>query len=214
MHLRNSTGAYLLSLCRGVLGCSIVWCGVAQATPPLMQKLHVMASLQTSFRQLVNGELHTGNLWVSKPNHFRIETKTPWQQILISDGTTFWNYDVDLEQLTISELEHDPQKYPILLFSGSQDNLDDSYDISAYTDEELDVYVLTPKQHNQFFASMTLTFSGEIPSSILIRDAAGQRTEIVFDAPRTNIEISEDLFKFSAPAEVDIVDQRIFAGDS
>ena len=69
-------------------------------------------------------------------------------------------------------------------------------------------------QKNQFFASMTMTFNGEIPASIVIHDAAGQRTEIVFDSPRTNIELSEDLFEFSAPADVDIVDQRTFAGDS
>ena len=50
---------------------------------------------------------------------------------------------------------------------------------------------------------MTMTFNGEIPASIVIHDAAGQRTEIVFDSPRTNIELSEDLFEFSAPADVD-----------
>jgi len=204
MNLRVSAGVFFISL----------WCGVVQATPPLIQKLQTMESLHTTFRQQINGELHTGSLWVSKPNHFRIETDTPWQQILISDGATFWNYDIDLEQLTIADLEHDPQKYPILLFSSTEDNLNDSYDVSAYTDEDHDVYVLTPKKNNQFFTSMTLKFSGEMPSSIIIRDAAGQRTNIIFDSPQTNIELSEDLFEFSAPAGIDIVDQRTVAGDS
>jgi len=204
MHLRNSAGIFFISL----------WYSLAQATPPLMDKLQTMESLHTAFRQQINGELHTGRLWVSKPNHFRIETTSPWQQILISDGTTFWNYDIDLEQLTIADLEHDPQKYPILLLSGTDANLNDNYDVSAYADEELDVYVLTPKEKNQFFASITLTFSGETPLSIIIRDAAGQRTEIIFDSAQTNVELSEDLFEFSAPADIDIVDQRTFAGDS
>jgi outer membrane lipoprotein carrier protein len=204
MRLRSSAGVFIFSL----------WCSVAQATPPLMEKLQAMESLHTAFSQQINGELHTGSLWVSKPSRFRIETTSPWQQILISDGTTFWNYDIDLEQLTIANLEHDPQKYPILLFSGTDANLNDSYHVSSYADEELDVYVLIPKENNQFFASITLTFSGETPSAIIIRDAAGQRTEIIFDSAQTNIELSEDLFEFSAPADTDIVDQRTFAGDS
>ena len=204
MNLRASAGVFLFSL----------WCSVVQATPPLLHKLQAMESLHTAFRQQINGELHTGSLWVGKPNQFRIETNTPWQQILISNGTTFWNYDIDLEQLTIADLEHDPQKYPILLFSGAEANLDDDYHVSGYTDEDHDVYVLTPKKNNQFFAALTLTFNGELPSSIIIRDAAGQRTEILFDSPQTNIELSEDLFEFSAPADIDIVDQRTFAGDS
>ena len=69
-----------------------------------MEKLQAMESLHAAFRQQISGELHTGRLWVSKPNHFRIETNSPWQQILISDGATFWNYDIDLEQLTIADL--------------------------------------------------------------------------------------------------------------
>lgn len=204
MNLRASAGILFVSL----------WCSVLKATPPLIEKLQAMESLHTAFRQQISGELHTGRLWVSKPNHFRIETNSPWQQILISDGATFWNYDIDLEQLTIADLELDPKKYPILLFSGIEGNLIDSYDVSAYTDEDHDVYVLTPKKNNQFFASMMLKFSGEMPASIIIRDAAGQRTDIIFDSPQTNIELSEDLFEFSAPAGIDIVDQRTVAGDS
>ena len=186
------------------------------AVPPLEDKLAGLASITTQFRQQTSRdrEVHVGQLWVKKPNKFRYETTSPWQQSLVSNGETFWNYDADLEQLTIDNLAQDPAKFPILLLSGQSDQIADLYEVEAYADEKYHVYHLSPKTENHYFASVSLVFVDNKPSSIVIRDAMDRFTEITFTETEVNTDLSDEVFEFSAPEGVDIVDQRTIAGDS
>ncbi len=176
----------------------------------LYQKLSVFESLHSTFVQQSSQdpEIYLGELWLAKPNRFRIVTTSPWEQVLVSDGNVFWNYEADLEQLVISSLEQDMLKFPILLFSGTAEELQQTYTINTFADEESEVFYLKPQTDQQVFQSMTLVFTDDVPDSIVIVDAMDQITEITFQNPRLNAPLTPALFKFMAPDGVDVVDQR------
>ncbi len=187
---------------------------VADELEPLHLKLAAFESLHAAFEQQGNEGTHRGELWVARPNLFRIETTTPWRQTLVSDGESFWNYDADLEQLVISSLENDLRKFPILLFASSEEELGHTYNVVSYEDEMAQVYVLEPKSEQRYFQTVTLVFDGQVPSSIIILDAMGQRTQLHFQAPELNPPLAAGLFGFTAPGDTDVVDQRAKPSDS
>ena len=213
MQLQNSPFIVKI-LISAILSLAFLESGLA--TQPLQEKLSKLSSITTDFSQQTSRdrEVFYGRLWIEKPNKFRYETTLPWQQSLVSDGQTFWNYDADLEQLTIDTLEHDPAKFPILLLSGQSEKIEELYNIGAYTDDKHNVYNLQPKSENHYFTSVTLVFRGDVPESIVIRDSMNQFTTITFSNTDVNADLADDLFIFSVPEGVDIVDQRVIAGDS
>ena len=176
----------------------------------LYQKLSAFESLHSTFVQQSSQdqEIYLGELWLAKPNRFRIVTFSPWEQELVSDGSVFWNFEADLEQLIISSLEQDMLKFPILLFSGSKEDLRKTYTINTFADEESEVFVLKPQTDQHVFQSMTLVFTDDVPDSIVIVDAMDQITEITFQNPKLDAQLTPGLFKFIAPDGIDVVDQR------
>ena len=146
---------------------------------------------------------------MEKPNRFRIESSAPWKQTLVSDGIKFWNYDTDLEQLTIDWLEKDLGRFPILVFTGSPDELDKIYNISGQLDQNLAVYQLIPKRENQYFRSIRLTFRDLVPISIVILDVMDNYTEFFFTSTQVNADLADDLFEFSPPDDIELLDRTI-----
>jgi outer membrane lipoprotein carrier protein len=156
---------------------------------------------------------YDGRLWMEKPNRFRVETINPSLQTLVSDGTDFWSYDEDLEQVVISRLNEDLNQVPILLFSSDICSIQEAYNISGYTGESedqllLEHFVLQPLSDLSLFHSLTLSFHLGKPVSITINATTGQLTTVSLDDIALNVVISPDRFNFIAPAGVDVIDDR------
>ena len=178
------------------------------ALPALEEKLSAISTIHTLFRHgTTNDATYYGELWIEKPNRFRIESSAPWKQTLVSDGIKFWNYDADLEQLTIDWLDKDLGRFPILVFTGSTDELDKIYNISSQLDQDLAVYQLIPKRENQYFSSIWLTFRDLVPISIVILDVMDNYTEFFFSSTQVNADLTDDLFEFSPPDDVELLDR-------
>jgi len=178
------------------------------AFPPLEEKLSAISKIHTLFRhETSTDETYYGQLWIEKPNKFRIEASAPWKQTLVSDGSKFWNYDADLEQLTIDWLEEDLRKFPILLFMGATDELDKIYNISGQSDQEFTSYKLVPKKPDQYYRSMRLTFRGLLPVSIAILDVMDNYTEFFFSSTRINFDLKDELFEFFPPDDIELLDR-------
>ena len=178
------------------------------AFPPLEEKLTAISTIHTLFRHETSAdETYYGELWIEKPNKFRIEASAPWKQTLVSDGSKFWNYDADLEQLTIDWLEEDLRKFPILLFMGSTDGIDKIYNISGQSDQELTSYQLVPKKPDQYYRSIRLTFRGLLPVSIAILDVMDNHTEFFFSSTQINSDLKDESFDFFPPDDIELLDR-------
>jgi len=188
---------------------------VMEPAAQLAEKLAAAARLTASFtQQTVDKTLRilqesTGQLWVNPGGKFRIETTGPSDQILVSDGTNFWVYDADLEQVIISRLEADLSQVPVLLLGGNLADIKSAYAVSYYEDEMGENYVLSPMSSESLFTSLSISFQQSIPVRIAILDALGQRTVINLADVKSDHNIPPATFLFTAPPGTDVIDDRL-----
>ncbi len=183
-------------------------------TELLKSRLDGLTSVAGHFEQVtINAENrvvqeNSGRLWVRSPSSFRIETRTPFMQVLVSDGTSFWTYEEDLAQVMIQPLEDDIAQVPILLLGGRASAIVDAYEVSRYEDEAGEKFVLAPRAPGALFESMTIGFEADRPTLISIRDSLGQRTRIDVVDATINEPIDDERFSLEIPEGVDVIDDR------
>ncbi len=209
-----------------------VWTAIVVAIIAMAARASPLAAEDTGYEQALNARLagiesmharfrqftldrnrkftrqQSGELWVEKPDRFRIVTGAPYVQVLVSDGRTFWSYDADLEQVIISDLEKDIREVPILLLGGEARAITGQYRVDYFDDGERDHFVLEPRTANSLFASLTIEFDGEEPAAISIRDNLGQQTRMEFIEPGLNVDPKAGTFRFEPPEDVDVIDDR------
>ena len=185
-------------------------------SPTLAQRLSDMQQFQATFHQTAHddrGQLiqeSEGKVWVSRGNKFRIETYSPFLQIIVSDGTNFWTYDADLEQVVVKPLVSDVKQIPILLFGNPDQSVLEEYEVSQLETEKsaADAYLLEPQSQESLFEVLTLGFSKGEPTYISLRDSLSQTTRIEFSETNTTLPIDEHQFGFKLPEGVDLIDDR------
>ena len=116
----------LSSISAGVLALSFSTVAFAEAAlDSFIKRLDVVSSMETHFEQVTldqSGEVLqslSGTLTVARPGKMRWQTEPPYEQLVVSDGELVWVYDMDLEQVTIRQLEAKLQDTPALLLSGN-----------------------------------------------------------------------------------------------
>jgi len=180
----------------------------------LSSYLSAIATLTGNFQQSISdptnqfSTVYIGTLWISKPKYFRIDTVSPSNQSIVSDGNDFWSYDQDLEQVIVSKLNNDLNQVPILLFSTDIESIKESYDITGYEDGDGEHFLLHPVSDVSLFQSLVLGFRGKVPVSIRINAANGQMTTFKLEQMVINEHIPAEQFSFDAPDNVDVIDDR------
>lgn len=144
-----------------------------------------------------------GRLWVSAPDKFKIETGDPVSQILVSNGKNFWNYDVELESVTVSKL--DISQAPIFFLLKQETDLSQSYFVDAFSDEESRVFILTPKSEDSQLKFLNVKFVHKKLVSLLGKDNMGQSHHYVFKSLKKLHSPDQKLFTFTPPPGVDVL---------
>ncbi|MFZ8977552.1 MAG: outer membrane lipoprotein chaperone LolA, partial [Pseudohongiellaceae bacterium] len=144
------------------------------------------------------------------PDKFRVESHPPLSQTIVSDGSNLWTFDADLEQVIISNLSNSAENIPILFFASNPARLKDSYQVDAFADEELHHFLLIPTAPNANISRVAIAFDGPLPVRLSFQNAMQERTVIKF-VDRTTDTGNEDVFNFSAPDGVDVIDDRLNA---
>ena len=91
-------------------------------------KLSKLVSYSANFSQSIsdiNGkELQrtSGTLTLKTPNMLRWETQLPDETLLIADGTTVWNVDPFVEQVTVMQQQSITQNNPLMLLVSDDDS--------------------------------------------------------------------------------------------
>ncbi|WP_119328706.1 outer membrane lipoprotein chaperone LolA [Cysteiniphilum halobium] len=175
----------------------------------LFKLLTDLKNMHAKFRQsLINPqqgikEISTGELWVSKPSFFKWQVESPQKQMLLSNGQKLWNYDEDLEQVTISEVPKNISQAPyLLLLTGDSKILQKLF---SMTQNGKHTYRLTPKVNDQSLIKyIDITFAGDTPKSMLIQTEVGQSTHIEFYDIST-AKIPTKTYDFTPPKGVDVL---------
>ena len=150
-----------------------------------------------------------GEMHVARPGKLRWIIAPPMEQWLISDGSTLWLYDPDLEQVIIRPFQQSVADTPAMLFGGGADQLEENYSVSVSSSEGGASYILKPLVSTGLYEQITLVFVGETPTQIIIVDSLAQRTDIILSNARRNTALSAEqiaaLFSFIPPPGVDIL---------
>lgn len=156
----------------------------------------------------------TGTFAFQRPNRFRFVYGKPFEQSIVADGQTLWMHDVDLNQVTARKQALVLGSTPAALIAAAPDLsvVQAEYDLQGQPDKDGLQWVLaTPKNKEGQLRSVRVGFRGDSATPTLavldILDNFGQRSELRFDKVEVNPALPADLFRFTPPADADVVRQ-------
>lgn len=191
-----------------VAGLTIATTAYAQTNADLQTKLSNIKSMQAKFNQTVYSEnnkllqTYTGQMEFKKPNSFRWEVLQPDPSLLVTDGKKLWNYDADLEQVTVQKYNENKELTPLSFVLDDPAKLNKNFNIEA---KASDCYKLTPKQENSNFVNVEVCFNDRAIASVNVLDHLGQNSVFEFMQVKNNLSIADHRFSFKPPAGVDVV---------
>lgn len=200
---------------KSLLGLSLLCCvpfalADASAVTELQKRLELASQYGADFDQTVRSnkgkeiQKGKGKFYVKRPNLFRLETKSPQENLIVSDGQTLWFYDPFVSQATASWVKDAVNDTPFVLLTSNEKSHWDQYDVS----QNMDSFVLKPKSKK----SSIKQFDVRIDSNGLLKgfstiERDGQSNLYVLRNIST-ANISSDLFKFNLPKGASLDDQR------
>ena len=189
---------------------------IAGAAEDLQLKLKKIESMQANFTQIVIDELGSeidsskGSFQIERPKKFKWVVSEPYEQEIVSDGVNLWQFDRDIEQINVSNLDDSFDNSPAALLSNAGDTLVNDYLIALVQDEAEGsvIFHLRPKPEESLFESMLMEFKGDDFVAFQVKDNLGQATIVEFSEQKYNQELPEDFFKFIPPVGIDLIDSR------
>jgi len=169
-----------------------------------------LSSLRAEFRQTVSDthgrvlEQAEGKVSLARPGRFRWDYRVP-EQVIVSDGTTIWLYDVELAQVTVRAAGEALAGTPTMLLAGEGDLNADFEITDAGHQDGLDWSRLTPRRTDGDFREVRLGFAGRDLKRMTFLDRLGQTTELEFFRLERNPRFDSSLFRFEPPPGADVV---------
>lgn len=229
---RCGPGAILL----GMIATATIAAAVAAATAAapaagapanaLEGYLSGLDSLSVQFTQTVTdrhgtqGEAGSGRLLVQRPGRFRWDYQpvvpgpaardatgaAARGQLLVADGHDLWYYDRELAQVTVRPVSAAVSSTPIVLLSGSNAQLEQSFQFAAgEAHDGLQWVEVRPRGEQADFSRAELGFAGERLVRMIVHDRLGQTVALTFSDARRNARIDPAEFRFRPPPGVDVI---------
>lgn len=146
-----------------------------------------------------------GKFLFMRPGRFKWDVLKPYVQQIVSNGKEIFQYDPDLNQVTVRKVDQAIGASPAAILFGSG-SLEQSFEVSALPDKESLVWLRAkPKQSDAGFVHVDLGFKDGLPHRIILLDAFGQTTHIELSALVRNPGLSTSNFDFVPPKGADVV---------
>jgi outer membrane lipoprotein carrier protein len=155
-------------------------------------------------------EVTLGRFLIQRPNHFRWQTKQPFEQVIIADGDHLWTYDPELEQVTIQNQQSILADSPLLLLTSSAESLIEAFDIvkvKSKDKQNQQLFALSPKK-NSLFESVHILIEDKKIKEFFLVDTLGGRTGVQFKNAELNQKVDVKEFIFVPPEGIDVIDSR------
>ena len=207
----------------GILSCSLlcvllsVGTATAQSepTPEVLKRLtdftESLKSFSADFVQTVYDVNDTpiqessGNVLLKRPGRFVWNYTQPEPQQIVADGQRVWLYDIELEQVTVSELAEQGAGTPLALLMGDKP-LEQEFELRPLGNSDgIEWVELKPRASDSDFEIVYLGLSGDGLAAMELRDSFGQATQIRFSAFKPDVSIDDEKFRFVPPDGVDVI---------
>jgi outer membrane lipoprotein carrier protein len=199
-------------------------CLNAQQPSPSAQQAHDLAlrvdrhynqlhSLRAGFTETYEGlgvkRTESGTLLLLKPGRMRWDYSSPAGKIFLLDGKFAWFYsrgDSQVQRIPAKEL--DDLRSPLRFLLGHTE-LEKEVNGLAVAHAQNGQFTLTgqPKGQEKRVNRLTLTVTGEgAITGIEVEEADGALTRFTFTSEQPNVQIPADVFHFTAPPGIPVVD--------
>ena len=159
-------------------------------------------------RQIMDSS--SGRFLIKRPDRFRWEILTHYEQTIIADGKSIWSIDVDLEQVTVTDMEDNLVNSPIMLLSRKDAKPGDYFSVQKIESEtDMEMFLLQPLDSSANFEQVRLGFEGGILQLIELYDSLGQITIIRMTNIRNNPVMGNDAFIYQEMPDFDVIDSRL-----
>ncbi len=145
-----------------------------------------------------------GDFYLDRPGKFRWNYESPYEQVIVSDGSRIWIYDVELQQVTVQKQSATLPTTPMALLEDSF-KLHQSFKVSPL-DHHDGVYrlKLESKTSESDFAEIIVGLDAKGLRFMQLHDQFEQVTDIVFSNIESNVKLAKEIFEFIPPEGVDV----------
>jgi outer membrane lipoprotein carrier protein len=146
-----------------------------------------------------------GKFLFMRPGRFKWDVLKPYEQQIVSNGREIYQFDPDLNQVTVRKVDQAIGASPAAILFGSG-SLEQSFEVTALPNKESLTWLRAkPRQPDAGFVHVDLGFKDGIPHRIILLDAFGQTTHVELSALVRNPGLSTSNFDFVAPQGADVV---------
>jgi outer membrane lipoprotein carrier protein len=200
----------VLALCLSLVGAA------AQAGPAddaLKRFVDGAQTLTARFEQTQldeHGEVlakRSGQFDLSRPGRFRWTYDKPYEQLMICDGSKIWNYEPDLQQVTVRDAGQVLKGTPAALLA-QKSLLGDAFAVESGGQKDgADIVKLKPRggEVNSDFQAIELWLKAGVPQRMKFYDALGGNTDIQFSNVKTGVKLDAALFRFTPPKGAEVI---------
>lgn len=182
----------------------------------LVEITRAIENYQASFEQNIQDQFgnskdkSSGHFIIQKPFKFVWQTKSPFEQKIVSNGETLWTFDQDLDQVNIQTLNKAMGNTPVFLLGADAETLQKTFKVKQLIsgDDDAKTFELTPVEQGYAFERMLVLFKQGKLNEILLLDTLGQKTIVEFSEVTQNEALDTSVFEFTVPENVDVVDSR------
>jgi outer membrane lipoprotein carrier protein len=150
----------------------------------------------------------SGYFEFARPGRFRWETKSPYQQLIVSDGARLYVYDPDLKQVTIKQVKGAIPASPASILFGSNDFERDFQVKSDGARDGIEWVLATPRSQDSSFERIRIGFRDGLPAAMELADSFGQTTELRFSGVQRNPKLDPGQFHFEPPKGADVLEDQ------
>ena len=147
----------------------------------------------------------TGVFSFQRPGKFKWAVQKPYEQQVISDGKTVYQFDPDLAQVTERKVDAAIGTSPAAILFGSG-SLEQSFDVSPLPSKDgVDWLRAKPRTADAGFSRVDIGMKDNLPVRVELLDSFGQTTRVDLSTITPNPSLAAKEFQFTAPKGVDVV---------
>jgi outer membrane lipoprotein carrier protein len=151
------------------------------------------------------GAAAKGEFAFSRPGRFRWEIQSPYQQLIVTDGSKLYFFDKDLKQVTVREAGDVISATPAAVLFGGAD-IENAFTLKEQGEQDnLQWVEAVPKVADSGFDRIRVGLRDGLPAQMEVQDAFGQVNRFTFTRISRNAAIPDDEFKFTPPPGVDVI---------
>jgi outer membrane lipoprotein carrier protein len=172
----------------------------------LQNKFNEVKDLSAEFKQSTSGRaVVSGKFLFKKEDKLRIEFKN---SILVSDGSTNWNYNQKENKVIISKNDDSnasPFSLQKVIFDYPKECM-----VSSEMDDGTEVLILTPNKESSIgYSLIKIWLNNEnLIIRIILKDKADNQIQIDFSKYKVNQKIADSKFSFTPPEGSKVIDLR------